>query len=71
MTSEEVSIIRDFIDTSAKSNNTEAEVMLTNSATPKDDISNLGKASVFMNIAQKFSSEVGGNVLKSLLGFNK
>lgn len=71
MTSEEVSIIRDFIDTSAKSNNTEAEVMLTSSATPKDDISNLGKASVFMNIAQKFSSEVGGNVLRNLLGFNK
>ena len=71
MTSEEVSIIRDFIDTSAKSNNTEAEVMVTTSATPKDDISNLGKASVFMNIAQKFSSEVGGNVLRNLLGFNK
>lgn len=71
MSSNEVSIIRDFINTSAESNNTDAETMLTNSAFPKDNISNLGKASVFMNVAQKFSSEVRANVLSNLLGLNK
>lgn len=71
MTTEEVSIIREFIEIQAESNNTSAEEMLTSYEMPTDDISNLGKASVFMNASLKFSSEVRASVLNNLLGLNK
>lgn len=70
MGSGEVSIVRSFIDASAQTNNSDVESMLSNAASIKGEVSNLGKASVFMNTLTKFSGEASNTVLSALMGIN-
>ena len=67
LNSSEVSIIREFIDTSAQTNNSNVETYLNNNTNISNHDNDFGKSSIFLNSLTKFSDATISNILNVLI----